>query len=161
MFSLLLRWKIVIYFDNSISEKAKQILSKIIAVSKEDTKIMSKYNKLWENLKKIETEKDKANDYYRKSDYDKAIELYTKLLELDTNNKTFNSTIYANLALCHQKKSQLINALRDINKSILLNERYWKAYYRRGTINFALKDIAKAKEDLNLVLSKDPSRYII
>lgn len=145
---------------NPTSEKAKQILSKIVTISKADAKIMSKYTKLWENLKKIETEKDKANEYYRKADYDKAIELYTKLLELDTNNKTFNSTIYANLALCYQKKSQLINALRDINKSILLNERYWKAYYRRATINLALKDIAKAKEDLNLVLSKDSSEKI-
>jgi tetratricopeptide (TPR) repeat protein len=113
---------------------------------------------LWDLLKKIETEKDRANDYFRKGDYEGAIELYTKLLELDTNNNFFNSTIYANRALCYQKKSQLIDALRDINRSISLNENYSKAYYRRATINLALKNIDKVKEDLNLVLQKDPSK---
>ncbi len=156
MFSLLLRWKIV-NFLLKISEKAKQILSKILAVSKEDENTLKKYNKLWEILKKIETEKDIANEFYRKGDYDGAIDMYTKLLELDTNNYIFNSTIYANRALCYQKKSQLIEALRDINKSISLNENYFKAYYRRATINLALKNVAKAKDDLNIVLQRDPS----
>jgi tetratricopeptide (TPR) repeat protein len=87
--------------------------------------------------------------------------MYTKLLELDTNNNTFNSTIYANRALCLQKKSQLIDALRDINKSISLNESYWKAYYRRATINLALNNVVKAKDDLNIVLQKDPSNIIL
>jgi len=119
---------------------------------------MKKYKTLWDLLKKIETEKDRANDYFRKGDYECAIGLYTKLLDLDTNNNYFNSTIYANRALCYQKKSQLIDALRDINRSISLNENYSKAYYRRATINLALKNVDKAKEDLNLVLQKDPSK---
>jgi len=111
-----------------------------------------KYKKLFENLKYIETEKEKANIYFKKGDYDNAINLYTKLLELDTNNKNFNSIILANRALCNQRKNKLVESLHDINKSIEENEFYAKAYYRRASINIEFKNFEKAKEDLNKVL---------
>ena len=121
---------------------------------------MKEYNKLWENLKYLETEKEKANDSFKKGDYEGAIYLYTKLLEFETNNNNFNSIILANRALCFQKLNKLIEALSDLNKSINLNENYWKAFYRRATVNLALKNVDKAKEDLNIVLKLDSSNII-
>ncbi len=118
-----------------------------------------KYLKLAENLEKVEHEKEKANDSFKKGDYDGAIHLYTKLLDIDSNNKIFNSTIYANRALCYQKKNKLIEALQDINKSIDLNSSYLKAYYRRATIYVNLKNADKAKQDLIKVLKIDPSNF--
>lgn len=115
-----------------------------------------RYETLYENLKNIETEKEKANTYFKKGDYDNAIILYNKLLELDTNNKKFNSIILANRALCNQKKNKLSEALSDINKSISENEFYAKAYYRRASINILFKNPEKAKEDLNKVLKLEP-----
>ncbi len=109
-------------------------------------------------MKRLEEEKEKANNLFKKGDYDGAISLYSKLLDLDTSNKTFTSTILANRALCYQKKNKLYDALSDINKSILLNENYWKAYYRRATINISLKNPQKAKEDLSKVLALDSSK---
>ena len=125
-----------------------------------DEKNSEKYKTLWDNLKRLETEKEKANDLFKKGDYDGAINLYENLLNLDSNNKTFIATILANRALCYQKKNKLFDALTDINKSISLNENYWKAYYRRATINIALKNGVKAKEDLNRVLVLDPSKEL-
>jgi tetratricopeptide (TPR) repeat protein len=125
-----------------------------------DEKKLNKYNTLWEILKRIETEKDKANECFKKGDYDGAIDLYTRLLEVDTNNNVFNATILCNRALCYQKKNKLIEALRDINQSINNNDNYWKAYYRRATINIALKNVPKAKDDLNKVIQLDQSNII-
>jgi stress-induced-phosphoprotein 1 len=128
-------------------------------ISKDDQK--EKYRKLWENLRREEDEKEKANESFKKGDYDGAIFLYTKLLELDHNNKVFNSTILANRALCYQKKNNQVQALQDINKAIELNPHYVKAYYRRSTIHINLKNGEKAKEDLQTVLKIDPSNYIL
>lgn len=76
-------------------------------------------------------------------------------MEVDTNNKVFNATILANRALCLQKKNKLFDALADLNNSINLNPNYWKAYYRRATINHTLKNLSQSKEDLNKVLQLD------
>jgi DnaJ family protein C protein 7 len=114
---------------------------------------------LWDNLKLVENEKEKANESFKKGDYDGAIFLYTELLGLDSGNKVFNSTILANRALCYQKQGNYIQALRDINRSIELNPYYVKAYYRRATVHIHLKNGERAKEDLQTVLKIDPSKY--
>jgi len=134
------------------SEKSRHLLHQIVSKFKEKPR----YEKLHENLKYIDSEKEKANTYFKKGDYDNAINLYNKLLELDTNNKNFNSIILANRALCNQKKNKLTEALQDINKSISENEFYAKAYYRRASINILFKNFDKSKEDLNKVLKLEP-----
>ncbi len=156
MSSILSWWKIVSKFITFFSEKAKHILTTLIAKSTNENS--EKYKTLWDNLKRLEEEKEKANNLFKKGDYDGAIALYSKLLDLDTSNKTFTSTILANRALCYQKKNKLFDALNDINKSISLNENYWKAFYRRATIYISLKNPQKAKDDLNKVLALDSSK---
>jgi len=138
------------------SEKAKQSLTSLIA--KSDEKSSEKFKNLWDNLKNLEREKEKANEAFKRGDFDGAIEMYTKLLTLDGSNKSFTSTIFANRALCLQKKNKFFEALSDLNKSIELNDNYWKAFYRRATIYVVLKTPDKAKSDLNKVISLDPSK---
>jgi tetratricopeptide (TPR) repeat protein len=78
-----------------------------------------------------------ANDVFKKGEYDQAIKLYTDLIELDPENKSFNSTIYANRSLCLQKKKKFIEALSDINKSIKLNEDYTKVRKYKVTLGLS------------------------
>lgn len=140
----------------NFSEKARQYLTKIMAkYGKEE-----KYTKLYETLRKIETEKEKANDNFKKGDYDGAIHLYTNLLEMDTNNKNFSATILANRALAFHKKGKQIEALNDINKSISMNESYVKAYCRRAQIYVSLRNPEKAKADLNKAIKLDPGNLV-
>lgn len=49
-----------------------------------------------------------------------------------------------------------MEALKDINESIRLNENYLKAYLRRGNIYMALKMFEEAKYDFQLVKDKEP-----
>lgn len=115
-----------------------------------------KFLKLDKILKEIEIEKEKANETFKAAKYEEAIEQYTTLLELDPSNSNFNSTIYANRALCQQKLNKMMDALKDINKSISLNERYYKAYTRRGNIYMALKMYEEAKWDYQKVKDAEP-----
>jgi DnaJ family protein C protein 7 len=142
---------LALYYDGKY-EKAKQIIN-IIMKNHENPK----YNRLLEILQVIDVEKEKANEIFKKGEYPKAIEAYTKLLELDPDNKNFNSTILSNRALCHQKLGKSIEALADVNKAIVMNENYVKAHQRRGNINIDLKNFEEARYDFERVKTLDPS----
>jgi DnaJ family protein C protein 7 len=140
------------YYDGKY-DKAKKLLSTLLQRTKDNENM----NHLWKILKVIEQDKEKANESFKNGRYQEAMDQYGKLLELDPNNRNFNSTIYANRALCHQKLNNYMDALKDINKSISLNENYTKAYVRRGNIYMALKMYEEAKYDFQMVKEKEPS----
>jgi DnaJ family protein C protein 7 len=140
------------YYDGHY-EKAKKILSSLLNKCNDN----HKFNHLFKVLRDIEKQKDKANETFKAGKYEEAIEQYTALLEIDPNNNNFNSTIIANRALCLQKLGKNMEALKDINRSIQLNERYWKAYMRRGNIYMVLKMYEEAKYDFQKVKDNDPS----
>ena len=50
-----------------------------------------------------------------------------------------------------------MEALKDINQSISLNNDYTKAYLRRGNIYMSMKMFEEAKYDFQKVKDKDPS----
>jgi len=140
------------YYDGKY-DKAKKVLHSVLQRVNDN----ERYNHLWRILKDIEKQKEKANESFKSGKYQEAIELYTQLLEVDPNNKNFNSIIYANRALCHQKLNNSMEALKDINKSIALNEKYTKAYRRRGDIYMTLGMFEEAKYDYQKVKDLDPS----
>jgi len=143
---------LALYYEGKY-DKARSVLSILLNRTKDNEKL----NHLWRILKEIESQKEKANEVFKAGKYQEAIELYTKLLELDPKNNSFNSTIYSNRALCYQKLNQMMEALRDVNKSISLNERYWKAYVRRGNIYMLLKMYDEARYDYQRVKEAEPS----
>jgi DnaJ family protein C protein 7 len=142
---------LALYYDGKY-DKARSVLSMLLKKINDNEKL----NHLWKILKEIESHKEKANELFKAGKYQEAIDAYTYLLELDPKNKNFNSTIYANRALCHQKLNNTMEALKDINKSISLNERYMKAYVRRGNIYMALKMYEEARYDYQKVKDAEP-----
>jgi len=143
---------LALYYDGKY-EKAKQIMNILLNRNGEN----QKYSKLLEILKVIDIEKEKANEIFKKGDFQGALEAYTKLLEIDPDNKSFNSTILSNRALCHQKLGKNMDALTDINKSIVINENFAKAHQRRGNINYDLGNFEEARYDFEKVKTLDPT----
>ena len=64
--------------------------------------------------------------------------------------------VIANRSLAHQKLKQDIEALKDINESIRLNENYVKAIARRAKIYMDLKMFEEANYDYQQVKEKEP-----
>jgi DnaJ family protein C protein 7 len=62
----------------------------------------------------------------------------------------------ANRALCLTKQNKYLEALKDANKSISLNENYMKAYIRRGQIYMGLKLFEEARFDFQKVKESEP-----
>lgn len=61
-------------------------------------------------------------------EYNRAIELYTKAIELDPTNAVF----FANRSLAHLRQESFGYALNDAVSSLKADPAYLKAYYRRA-----------------------------
>ncbi|RHZ70584.1 hypothetical protein Glove_269g64 [Diversispora epigaea] len=87
------------------------------------------------------------------ADYNKALEILNKLIEIDFNNAFvlyFRGEVYRLLA-------KYDKALKDMNKSLAINPNDIFALANRGEIYRKLKKYEEALEDVNKVLKKDPN----
>jgi DnaJ family protein C protein 7 len=82
--------------------------------------------------KKCEELKEEGNKNIKAKNIDEAIKNYTEALTLDPCNKKLNAIIYSNRALAYLKQKKDPEALADCNKSIELNDHYYKSYLRRA-----------------------------
>jgi tetratricopeptide (TPR) repeat protein len=69
-----------------------------------------------------ESYKEKGNEYFKKGDYEKAIENYTYACEIDPKNHLY----YTNRSLCYASMKRWDKSLRDADKSIALNPNWVK-----------------------------------
>lgn len=81
-----------------------------------------------------------ANNYYLNKDYNKAIEFYTQLIELEDNYKYYTNR---SMAYFHLKKYS--ESLRDSTKAIRLNPKNSRLWGRLGA---SLNKIKKYNESL-------------
>lgn len=96
--------------------------------------------------------KDKGNEFFKKGEYDSAINSYTVGMELDPEN----ALLAANRAMAFLKKEQFQAAENDCNLCLSLDPTYVKAYLRRGTARKALEKIDLAHSDFSKVLELEP-----
>ena len=75
---------LALYYDGKY-DKARSVLSILLQKVRDNEKL----NHLWKILKEIESQREKANEIFKSGKYQEAIELYTKLLELDPKNNNF------------------------------------------------------------------------
>lgn len=80
-------------------------------------------------------------------DFNKAIELYTKAIELDSSNAVF----YANRSLAHLRQESFGSALQDGIAAVSSNPSYLKGYYRRAAAQMSLGKFKQALSDFEYV----------
>ncbi len=123
-----------------------------------------------------------GNDYYEKSDYEKAIENYNMAILLNPvfseayfnralsyyQLKNFdksvadytkaaeldpqNPIIYNNRGDAFYRKQDFQTAVKDYDKAITLNPNYLKAFYNRGLSYASIEEYEKAVEDFSKVI---------
>lgn len=142
----------IFYYEGNY-DKAKTFMKKLLSKVNDN----HKYNKLYQNIVSIEKEKENANSLFKAGKYTEAIVAYTTILNMDTANKVFNSTIIANRALCYDKLGKTIEALSDMNTSLSWNDKYTKGFLRRANLNMKLSNFEQAKYDFKRVSDLEPS----
>ncbi|CBK19837.2 uncharacterized protein [Blastocystis hominis] len=85
----------------------------------------------------------KGNEYYRKKDYENAIDFYTKSLNIE---KT--AACYSNRALCYIQLKHFGNAEADATAALQCDPLFVKAWLRRGISRLQKKLYQKAYYDL-------------
>jgi protein-histidine N-methyltransferase len=85
--------------------------------------------------------KEMGNKAFNNNEYEKAINWYTKGLELNPNHNILLSNRSAVYLLLHDYEK----ALEDSSKSIAIDPRYIKAYHRKAS---ALREVSKFQEAL-------------
>jgi len=98
------------------------------------------------------SEKDRGNDWFKKGNYDKAIERYTRGMTLDP----LNAVLPANRAMALLKKGQFAAAETDCTLALSIDNTYIKAFQRRASARTGLGKLDLAIQDYDEVLKLEP-----
>ncbi|CAH8828984.1 unnamed protein product [Trichobilharzia szidati] len=101
--------------------------------------------------KKAEDFKEEANKFFKDGEYDKAIDAYTKAIEIQ------ESAVYlSNRSLAYLRIECFGYALDDASRAIALDSSYVKGYYRRASAHMALGQYKEALADYETVIRVAP-----
>ena len=101
---------------------------------------------------KAEEAKQRGNEFFRNSQWAKAVEAYEEAVKRAPKNPTIRNNLSA--ALC--KIMDFSGAKRQIDEALELDPKYVKAWVRKGDIEFVVKDFHKAMESYKKGLEIDP-----
>lgn len=96
--------------------------------------------------------KNDGNKAFAAHDWNTAIELYSKAIELNDKEPTF----YANRAQAYLKTEAFGYAIADATKAIELNPSFIKAYYRRAVARTAILQPKEAAKDFQTCVKIEP-----
>jgi serine/threonine protein kinase len=104
-----------------------------------------------------------SKDFYRQGDkfytqrkYDKAIEAYTKAIELNPND----SGVYNNRGIVYHLTSKYQEAIADYTRAAELNPHHFSAYNNRGLVYEEIGNVEQAIADFKKALELDPDNKL-
>jgi serine/threonine-protein phosphatase 5 len=97
--------------------------------------------------------KNQGNKAFAAHDWEGAIDLYTKAIELNPQDPTF----YSNRAQANIKSEAYGYAIADATKAIEIDPNFVKAYYRRAVAYTAILKSRDALRDFKTVVRKAPN----
>ncbi|XP_011163742.1 serine/threonine-protein phosphatase 5 [Solenopsis invicta] len=106
-----------------------------------------------EDAAKAELYKEEANEYFKNQVYDKAIELYTKAIELNP----LVAVYFGNRSIAYLRTECFGYALTDASTAIELDRNYVKGYYRRAAAYMSLGKFKLALMDYKTVVKARPN----
>lgn len=110
---------------------------------------------------KIQKIYQKAEEYIAQSQYNLALEEYTKVVNMDSKNAEIAYTLMGTVILKKYEKSldrkDLTDALSKLSEAIYLNPNYQDAYYYRAAVYSDLGVTALALIDINKAIQLKPN----
>ncbi|XP_067684913.1 RNA polymerase II-associated protein 3-like isoform X2 [Haliotis asinina] len=103
-----------------------------------------------------EEEKEKGNEFFRRGEYNHAIEHYSRGQQLDPANPF----LPANRAMALIKQKKFAAAEVDATTAISLDPMYIKAYMRRASALVGLSKFEEARTDYQRILNLDPQNKL-
>jgi len=102
--------------------------------------------------------KEDGNEFFKASNYEKAIECYSRALSLaKENEQELKVAIYNNRANCWYQLYNHLEVVKDCTACLVISPNNLKALIRRGLAYEALEQMTKALADFRAILAIDPS----
>lgn len=97
--------------------------------------------------------KARGNELFAKKEFEKALDAYSKAIEIDATNAVF----WSNRSFSYLKLEKYGAAASDASKAIEIDPSFTKAYYRRGAALLSLFKYQDALRDFKTVLQHHPN----
>ncbi|KDR19080.1 FK506-binding protein 4 [Zootermopsis nevadensis] len=121
-----------------------------------------------EKIEQAKFFKEKGTNYFKTEKYPLALKMYKKVVsftefdsgfqgDLDTERKALLVVGYLNLALCHLKLQDHVEARDQCDEALKLEPSSEKGLFRRGQANLGLGEPERAKADFEAVLKLEPN----
>ncbi|VEU24204.1 DEKNAAC105427 [Brettanomyces naardenensis] len=98
--------------------------------------------------------KAEGNDAFRAKDFPKAIELFSKAIDV---SETPNHVLYSNRSACYASLHEYADALKDAEECVKINPTWAKGYNRVGAAYLGENKTTEAREAYEKALELDPS----
>lgn len=98
-----------------------------------------------------EKHKDAGNELFKAGTFPAALKEFDEGLRRDPKNKA----CYSNRAACYLKLLDPVSALRDADKAISMDDKFVRAWARKGTAHQMMKEYHKAMDAYNKGLAID------
>ena len=99
----------------------------------------------------------KSSYLFITADYPTAVKHYNEAVKRNPSDPR----IYSNRAACYTKLAEFGMALADVDECLKLDDKFLKAYLRKGGICMMIKQILRAKSAYEKALEIDPSCQVI
>ncbi|KAI9090023.1 hypothetical protein DFS34DRAFT_597821 [Phlyctochytrium arcticum] len=102
-------------------------------------------------------EKEKGNEWFKRGDYKRAVQCYTKAISADSSSAVY----YINRAMAHLKLTKFEEAEEDCTRGLDFEPKNVKALWRRGIARSRLGKFEDAKKDWETALILDPANKAV
>lgn len=96
--------------------------------------------------------KQEGNQAFAAKDFGKAIELFTKAIEISEQP---NHVLFSNRSACYASSKDFVNALSDAKECVKINPTWAKGYNRLGAAHYGLGDLDEAEQSYKKALELD------
>lgn len=127
-------------------------------IPNEAAPILSK-EEIDQKIEQCVNNKNKGNEFFKKYQYEKAINFYSIAIEEYPASETVPAAFYSNRSFANLKNDFPAAALEDANAGIKNDKNFIKLYFRRASANMLLRNFDAALRDFELVHKvrpKDP-----
>jgi len=105
----------------------------------------------YKRAKSLKQTKEEGNLAFKSSNWTKAHELYSQALQIDPCNKATNAKLYFNRATVAAKLKKFQDSIADCDEAVKLDDKYLKAFVRRGKSYLELEKYEEAVRDFEQV----------
>lgn len=131
---------------------ARPILSNVLQLDPDNQIALS----LFKKARKVETLKEKGNEFFRANDNERALECYADALSESDLPSSYLTTLLSNKAAALMKLKRYEEAVKDLTKSIDADSENVKAYVRRAQCYTEVGKYEEAVRDYEFAATKEP-----